>query len=125
MKLRKLTEAEFNALVQAEARKEETCTKPGKKPTVQVYKGNVPVLLTFPSYDLPIDAGTYEWLVFIPCELIGEHNWIRGFDSRYVVGLKHFGDVPKISPDGPRKPHNPAGEYKIIELENNGVLFAF
>lgn len=116
MKLTKLTKAEFDA------RQEEECTQPGKKPVVKVYDGKLPVKLTFDTYDLPIEAGKYKWLVFVPCDLIGEHNWIRGFAANYTIGLKADSI---IAPDGPRKAKIPAGEYKIIELENNGVLFAF
>lgn len=120
MKLRKLTEAEFNAL------NEETCTEQRQKPTAKVYSGELPVKLTFKDYDLPIEPGTYKWLVFVPCELVGDHNWIRGFSSNYVVGLLHTKDGLVISPNGPRKPRTISpGDYKIIELQNNGVLFAF
>lgn len=113
-KLIKLTELEFNA------REAESCTDKGKKPTVKVYNGSLPVRLTFKDYDLPIEAGTYNWLVFVPCELIGEFNWIRGFSSPYVLALKNG----EISPMGMRKTRKPTADYKIIELDNNGVLFA-
>lgn len=112
--LKKIPEAEFNV------RQIENCSG-AKKPTVKVFKGDVPVMLTFDKYDLPIAADTYTWLVFIPCELIGEFNWIRGFTSNYTIGLKKN----QISPYGERKPRVPMGNYKIIELEDNGILFAF
>lgn len=121
MKLTKLTEAEFNA-----RNEEETCTEKRQKPTVKVYRGDLPVKLTFKDYDLPIEPGTYNWLVFIPCELVGEHNWIRGFSSNYVVGLTLTAGEYKIAPDGPRFARSvKPGNYNIIELHNNGVLFAF
>lgn len=114
--LRKITEVEFNAKL------DEECTQAGKTPYAKLYDGNLPVRLTFADYDLPIAAGTYKSLLFVPCELIGEFNWIRGLSSKYVVGLQNG----KVSPNGPRKPRTiTPGEFKIIELENHGVLFAF
>lgn len=129
MKITKLTEAEFNK------RSEESCTKPGKMPTAKVYKGDVPVMLNFPDYDLPIPADKYKWLVFVPCELVGEHLWISGFDTRDIVKLARYikpqvvnGAVRThyITEIGKRvrRAAQPS-TYDIIELEANGVLFAF
>ncbi len=119
-KFTKLTKLEFDA------REAEMCTDAGDRPFVKVYPGNLPVKLTFKDYDLPIEAGTYKWLVFVPCELIGEFNWIRSFSSPFATALKPDGKGNyTISPFGDRKPRRANGEYKSIELENNGVLFAF
>lgn len=117
--LTKLTREEF------EATEEEPCTKPGKKPTVRVYSGDVPVTIREEIDDVVIAPGTYKWLMFVPCELVGELNWVRGLSSTYVTALKtdNKGNYT-ISPYGMRKPRKPAGDYIIIDLENSGVLFA-
>ncbi len=116
MKLTKLTEAEFNA------RNEESCTESGRKPTVRVYDGDILVKIRGEIDDLIIPPGTYKSLVFIPCELVGEFNWVRAFSAEYITGVKGT----TISPYGPRKPRTyKPGDYTIVNLENNGVLFAF
>lgn len=120
MKLTKLTEAEFNA------REEERCTERGKTPTVKVYGSNVKVTIRGDIDDMVIEPGTYNSLVFVPCELVGEFNWIRGFSSEYIVAVKSPATKPVIAPNGIRKPRTyKPGDYTIINLENNGVLFAF
>lgn len=121
-KLTKLTEAEFNT------RDEESCTEKGKgrKPTVKVYNGDVMVTVRGDIDDLVIAPGTYNSLVFVPCELVGEFNWIRGFGSEYIIAVKNPATNPTIATNGIRKPRTyRAGDYKIISLENSGVLFAF
>lgn len=103
--LKKLTEAEFNATA---------CTDRKNVPTVKVYAGDVLVKLNFDKYDLEIPAGTYKTLVFIPCELLSEINWVRVFNAEKITNLA-----------GDRIARKIPGTYKIIELENRGVLFAF
>jgi hypothetical protein len=121
MKITKLTEAEFNARTEAE----ENCTKRGQKPTVKVYDGNIKVTIHRDIDDEVIEPGTYKSLVFIPCELVGEFNWVRGFSNDTVTGLRKI-DPPVIAPGGPRIKRNyKPGDYNIINLENSGVLFAF
>lgn len=106
MKITKITEAEFNAI--------EECTDRGKTPLVRTYSGNLPVKLTFATYDLEIAAGEYKWLVFVPCELIGEFNWIRILGANNIRKMNGRTAPRSIKPS----------DFNIIELENNGVLFA-
>lgn len=108
MKLTKITAIEFNA-------KEEGCTERRKNPIVRQFRGDVPIHIQLEIDKITIPANTYRWLIFVPCELIGEINWIYALGAKTVRGL-----------NGKTKPRSitPAG-YKIHELENNGVIFGF
>jgi hypothetical protein len=112
--LRKIDSATFNA-----ADDTDVCAKRTAKPVVKVYRGDVPTVLEL--QDIP--ANTYEWLVFVPCDLISlkskDHDddlqWPAIFRAQALVG----------SDNRRHARTNVMKCFDTYEMDERGMLFAF
>jgi len=102
--LRKITDAQFNAA------EEETCAKRKTPAVVKQYAGDVNTTLDL--VDIP--ANTYEWLVFVPCDLVDIH-WPAIFRTTSLVN----GKDQRVYRDNVMKC------FDTYELDERGMLFAF
>lgn len=103
--LRKIDSETFNARDESEI-----CANKRTLPVVKVYEGNVNTVLELT--DIP--AGTYEWLVFVPCDLV-DLQWPAIFRATSLV-----------THDNRRHPRSKVMNcFDTYEMDERGMLFAF
>ncbi len=103
--LTKIDQAAFNA-------KDEPVCEQRKTPAfVRQYAGDIPTHLDL--VDIP--ANTYQWLVFVPCDMIGDVEWPSMFKVQTVIGLDNRRHQrTHVMPT-----------FDHYEMDARGVLFAF
>lgn len=112
--LRKIDSETFNA-----ADNDEVCAKRKTPPVVKVYRGDVNTVLELK--DIP--AGTYEWLVFVPCDLISLKSKDHDDDLQWPA---IFRATSLITHDRRRHMRNKVmNKFDTYEMDARGMLFAF